>query len=145
MPISRLLRFPTLIAFVVLGTALPTACGSTDDSGSSESGGSGPSAGGRGGAPAKAGSGGSIAGPNAALCDQQTPLASQPCTLPAGTVCPTARGNCACTAGAWKCYEIAAGGAPGAGGAGGANAGGNGGTSTGGISGGAGGTSGSAG
>ena len=121
MPISRLLRFPTLVLFVVLATALPTGCGSTDDGGSPESGGSNAGASAKGGAQAKAGSGGSIASPNAALCDQQAPAASQPCTLPAGTVCPTARGNCACTAGAWKCYEI--GGVSGAGGSGGANAG----------------------
>ena len=113
MPMSRLLRFPALVAFVMLGTTLPAGCGDTDEGGSPETGGSAAGTGGKAGAASKGGAGGSIASPNAALCDQQTPTASQPCSVP-GIVCPTARGNCACTAGAWKCYEVGAGGAAGA-------------------------------
>src|SRR6188768_1734948 len=106
MPISRLLRFPALFAFVALSAALPAGCGSTDNEDTSASGGSMAGSVGKAGATGKGGGGGSIAVPNPTVCDGQAPSAGQPCTLSAGTVCPTARGNCVCTASSWKCYEI---------------------------------------
>src|SRR6187551_2299294 len=111
MSTSRVLRYTALVAFASLAAALPAGCGNSDEGASLASGGTAASAAGKAGAANQAGAGGSIATPNAAVCEQQAPVTNQPCSVPTGTVCPTARGNCACMGGAWKCYEVAAGGA----------------------------------
>src|SRR6478609_2448750 len=124
MSTSRLLRVSALSGFVLLAAALPIGCGSTDDSSAVASGGShaGTSNTSKAGSTSKGGSGPTIPTPDGSACDQQTPAANQPCSV-TGLVCPTARGNCACTGGAWKCFEVAAGGS-GSGGEAGAQGGG---------------------